>query len=172
MKKLEYPLVGYAAQYAEQDAIFERYGKHMHICVIDPDAYRIETPEQMEKMVADFGPFIKDQEQEMRYMSGEDPEPNLFHVEINDFKSHFITDAYTAIKNEVGKDAVGKFCAYPPKSENSGGRMVITIKDDIDETRFCFEFSLTGNSAPMTVNESTQFAVNTIKNHFASDKTF
>lgn len=168
MEKLEYPLTGYVAQFAEQDALFKRYGKHLHICVLDPENYRIETPEQMEKMVSDFEPFIKEDEQEQRYQSGEDPEPNLFHIEVNDFKSHFVTDALTAIENEVGKDAINKICTYPPKSKNSAGKLVVVIDDGLEETRFCFEFSLTGKSTPLTPNESKRFAVNTINNYYTS----
>lgn len=165
MEKLEYPLVGYAAQFAEQDAIFERYGKHMHICVVDPDKYRIETPEKMEQLIADFEPWIKFEEQEERYSSGEDPEPNLTHIEIDNPEAHYATAIISELEKTLIKEYSLGYSVQPSDDEKSAGKLVVHHGMDLEhQQRICFEFSNTGVlTSKLTMDESTEMAIKKIK---------
>ncbi|RND99726.1 hypothetical protein FAM3248_01634 [Lacticaseibacillus paracasei] len=54
MTQFEYPLVGYEAQAAAQQRIFERYKAQIHLCIIDPDKFKIESEERMQALVDDL----------------------------------------------------------------------------------------------------------------------
>lgn len=165
MEKLEYPLTGYDAQFAEQDAIFERYGEHIHLCIIDPSKFQIDSAEEMEKLVSEFGKLFKYETQERRYQSGEDPEPNLIHIEIDDPKEYYASAVISELEKSLAQKYSLGYGTYPSDDENSAGKLVVKHGMDLEhEQRIAFEFSNTGSMTPkLTVEESTALAMNKIR---------
>lgn len=137
MTQFAYPLVGYEAQAAAQQCIFERYGEHIHICVIDPNKFKIESEERMQAVVDEYSPMFAEMEFEQNIEdSGIDPD--AIHVEVADTRGHELVDAFQAL-HKLTRDLHLSLGLYPSRDRTTSSGKIV-IKDTPRTHRIAFEF--------------------------------
>lgn len=156
MTQLEYPLVGYESQAAAQQRIFERYKAQIHLCIIDPDKFRIDSEERMQALVDDYAPLFTEMNFEQNIEdSGIDP--NAIHVEVADPNGNEVTYAREALR-KLTRGLHLDLGFYPARNRPmSSGKLV--IKDSPRTHRIAFEFSHSlKDERPATLNP-TDFVI-------------
>lgn len=150
MAELSYPLTGYDAQYALQDAIFDYYGVQIHICVLDPTTYKINSKEEMQELIAGYGPIFVDTEFEQD-IDDSLFDPDTIHIEVASSQSNADISAIKALVKLTRGSHVSIESRPPLESKYSAGRVI--VKDPTQKHRITFEFSHTlDGSIPNTEN--------------------